>query len=221
MLERLLDLFWKPPSVQPHLNKSQGDQQSGSHTRSQHNISRTEVCAPLRGNAFRFAGTAGDIYQWLRGLFRWWAFSVCAFLWMMHSEDHISVNSFSKNSPSHTTSQPSVLKLRSEQLDSNCWSGEEWRKDGGVLRLPANDLQVCHRRTCRWASQLGPMIVLSCVCGCVFVWGPDLCFAPLQSKGVFSGSQCFCFRIKSVKRMDSTNGWKKTHPLFSGSNEGL
>lgn len=70
MLERLLDLFWKPPAIQPRLNKSQGDQQRGSHTRSQHNISRTEVCVPLCGGTFGFAGTSGDIYLWLRGLFR-------------------------------------------------------------------------------------------------------------------------------------------------------
>lgn len=161
MLERQLDLFWKPPAIQPHWNKSQGDQHGGSHARSQCNISRTP---PWR-------------HVWL-GWDSWWHLLVaegffptdelfflrsrapeCRFLW----------TGFGRKEPwfrqphSHGAS-----KLRSEHLDSNCPSGGGAARRWGVFRLRAwlaNDGQVCSRRIRRWGSQLEAMIAHSSVGG--------------------------------------------------------
>lgn len=65
----LLDLFWMALSVPSHLNKAQWDEWRYSHTHSWHNKSCTGSMFALSAWHISFAGTAGDIYWWLRGLF--------------------------------------------------------------------------------------------------------------------------------------------------------
>lgn len=157
MLERQLDLFWKPPAIQPHWNESQGDQHGGSHARSQRNISRTPP--------WRHVWLGGD--SWWHLLVAEGFFPLMSFFPAFSSAGtQISVNSLRQE-----RAQPhshGALELRSEHLDSNCPSGGRAERRWGVLRLRAwlaNDGQVCSRRIRRWGSQLEAMIARSSVGG--------------------------------------------------------